>query len=61
MNIFAAFLFFSLPSLVASPRVACKTAKALSEHMHSHMASVSEERAFFDLDRVTGLRVLGGG
>ncbi len=58
---FCCIPFFSLPSLVASPRVACKTAKALSEHMHSHMASVSEERAFFDLDRVTGLRVLGGG
>lgn len=59
-NILAAFLF-SLPSLIASPVVAGKTAKALSEHMHSHIASVSEERAVFDLDRVTGLRVLGGG
>lgn len=59
-NILAA-LSLSLPSLVASPRVAGKTAKALSEHMHSHMASVSEERAVFDLDLVTGLRILGGG
>jgi len=30
-------------------------------HMQSHMASGSEERAFFDLDRVKGLRDLGGG
>lgn len=58
---FGCIPFFSLPSLVASSHVAGKTAKALLEYMHSHMASVSKERAFFDLDRVTGLRVLGGG
>lgn len=50
-----------LPSLFLCPHVAVKAAKAVSQHMHSHMASGFADRAFLDLDLVRGLKALGGG
>lgn len=51
----------SVSSFVPCPHVAAKAAKAVSRHTHSHMASGFGDRAFFDLDLVTGLKALGGG
>lgn len=48
-------------SFVPCPHVAAKAAKAVSRRTHSHMASGFGDRAFFDLDLVTGLKALGGG
>lgn len=43
------------------PHVAAKAAKAVSQRVHSHMASGFADRVFLDLDLVRGLKGLGGG
>lgn len=51
----------SLSPLFLCPHVAAKAAKAVSQRMHSHMASGFADRVFLDLDLVRGLKALGGG
>lgn len=51
----------SLSPLFRCPHVAAKAAKAVSQRMHSHMASGFVDRVFLDLDLVKGLKALGGG